>query len=242
MAPSRGCTACFLKVAAIIGMTACHVATVFGDSMPFAAMCAGLALGGATFPIMAFLIVEGYRHTSDVARYAARLGVTALVSQVPYSLVFDPVAIAVGGVEHALPFTGNVLFTLLLGLLMLLAYDRIQNRAAFWALFLFSTAASIVLDWGVIGPVMILSSYVAGPRQKGRALCAVIPMLALGVPALADVCRVGIAALPDLLYELVGGTCALVLLLLYDGRRGMPLKWFFYAYYPAHLAVLALLS
>ena len=46
--------------------------------------------------------------------------------------------------------------------------------------------------------------------------------------------------LPFALYGLVGCTAAIPLLLAYNGLRGKPLKWFFYAYYPAHITVLGL--
>lgn len=68
-------------------------------------MVALYSLGGLTFPIMAYLLCEGYRHTSSVRRYAERLAVFAVVSQIPYSLLFGA--------------TGNVLITLLIGLGML---------------------------------------------------------------------------------------------------------------------------
>ena len=42
------------------------------------------------------------------------------------------------------------------------------------------------------------------------------------------------------LYPLVGCTATIPLLWAYNGGRGRPMKWFFYAYYPAHIAVLGL--
>ena len=50
--------------------------------------------------------------------------------------------------------------------------------------------------------------------------------------------RRGIA--PSALYPLVGCTATIPLLWAYNGGRGRPMKWFFYAYYPAHIAVLGL--
>ena len=39
-------------------------------------------------------------------------------------------------------------------------------------------------------------------------------------------------------YAVVGFTIATVLVCRYNGRRGLPMKWFFYAYYPLHLLVI----
>lgn len=230
-----------LKVAAIVGMTLCHVGIVFEEALPFGVRCACLALGGVTFPIMAFLVDEGYRHTSHVGRYALRLGLFALIAQVPYGLAFDPVALQVGDAEIALPWTGNVLFTLLLGLGLVAGYDRIERRPLYWALCLAAVAGSIVLDWGLIGPVMVLMCHVLEGRQR-RTVPALLPVLATGLPALAGVLAGDVGALPDLLYEAVGGAAAIALLSCYDGTRGRPLKWFFYWYYPVHIAVLAALD
>ena len=46
--------------------------------------------------------------------------------------------------------------------------------------------------------------------------------------------------LPFVLYPLVGCPATIPLLYAYRGRRGLPMKWFFYAYYPAHIAVLGM--
>ena len=226
-----------LKVAAIVGMTACHVGVLFQDALPFAAHCACLALGGVTFPIMAFLVDEGYRHTSNVTRYAARLAVFALISQVPYGLFFDPVVLTTDAGTYQLPFTGNVLFTLLLGLGLVVGYERMRRRWLYWPLVVAAVAGSVVLDWGVVGPVMVLMCHVLTGRER-RVLPALLPVLATGLPALFGVAAGDLTCLPELLYEAVGGMAAIVLLSAYGGARGRSLKWFFYAYYPLHIAVL----
>ncbi len=230
-----------LKVAAIVGMTLCHVGVIFQNRLPFWAYCTCEAFGGLTFPIMAFLVSEGYRHTHDLRRYMQRLLLFAAVSQVPYGLVFAPMTLEVGSTVVQLPFTGNVLFTLLLGLAMLAAYDRMQNRVLFWLFFAGATLASSLLDWGVIGPVMILMAHVL-PDPRRRTLPALVAVLSLGLPALASVASGEVSALPELLYGLVGGLGAVALLASYDGTRGRPLKWFFYIYYPAHILVLGALA
>lgn len=221
-------------------MTLCHVGVIFESALPWWAYCACEAFGGLTFPIMAFLVTEGYRHTHDLRRYMARMLVFALVSQVPYGLFFEPVALELGQACVALPFTGNVLFTLLLGLALVWAHDRMKCRPAFWALVCAAVPASAVLDWGVLGPVMVLMAHIL-PEPDRRSLPALLPVLALGLPAASSLVSGDASALPELLYELVGGLAAVVVLRAYDGTRGRPLKWAFYLYYPLHILVLGLL-
>lgn len=240
--PQRAHVSSFaLKIAAIVGMTLCHVGVVFQTALPLWAYCALEAFGGLTFPIMAFLVSEGYRHTHNLRRYAGRLFVFALVAQVPYSLVFAPTPISLGDAALSLPFTGNVLFTLLLGLGLIAAHDRMRCRPGFWALFCAATLLSAALDWGVIGPVMILMCHVLDEPAR-RVYPAGLAVLALGLPALSAVLAGDAAQAGALAYELVGGTCAIALLRAYDGTRGRSLKWFFYLYYPLHIALLGILA
>ena len=73
-------------------------------------------LGRIAFPIFCFLIVEGFFHTHDVRRYMGRLGVFALISEIPYDLAFRGVPL-----EYA---HQNVFFTLLIGIGMVVLLER----------------------------------------------------------------------------------------------------------------------
>ena len=216
-----------LKIVAIVGMTLNHAAYIFYPYLPFEAQCVMLAVGGVTFPVMAFLLVEGYRYTSNMRKYAGRLLVFALVSEVPYWLF--------------LSHEGNVLFTLLLGLAALYLYDHVEQRAAFWLIFTIIVAASSLCDWGILGVVMILMIRIMPDRRQRVVYPVLVPIASLGLPRLsALMSSLDLVHLPFMLYAFVGCTGAIPLLLSYNGRRGRPLKDFFYAYDPAHIFVLGL--
>ena len=116
---------------------------------------------------------------------------------------------------------------------------------------------SLFLDWGFIGPLMILMMHAMKDPVKRVAAPLAVASLGLGlgllVSALTFIAQAVLGSepsalaaaatlLPDLLYALVGIPVAGTLLLLYNGKRGKPLKWFFYAYYPGHIAVLGLIQ
>ncbi len=263
-----GFSAFTLKIAAIVGMACNHVANVFCSLLPDAISVVLYAAGGVTFPIMCFLLVEGYRHTSDVRKYALRLTVFAVISQVPYSLLWGA--------------TPNVLWTLLVGLGLLWAYDNLKPRWAFWALTALAYFGTAPFDWGGVGVAMALLFYLLKDRRFGTAIVMLVPFAAttLGpVQALANMSASGLPVLNELVvifdfngettplffsytdpgnhilqagfyvanfailgYATLGFGAAAVLLSAYNGRRGRPIKFFFYAFYPAHLLAIWLLS
>ncbi len=227
-APKEGGISSFaLKIIAIVAMTANHAAYVFLPYLPDAAIVAMLAVGGLTFPIMAFLLVEGYRHTSSIRRYGLRLFVFALISQVPYGLFL--------GLE------ANVLFTLLAGLALLWMYDHMENRPLFWLSFLAIVLVSACADWGVAGPIVVFIMGVYPDRSRRVVYAMLVPIMGFGLPALSDFAAAGAPVfLGSALYAFAGCSASIPLLLSYKGRRGYPLKWFFYAFYPAHIALLGL--
>lgn len=225
-APQKGLSSFTLKIIAIIGMTCNHAGYIFYSYLPFEVIFVCFAIGGITFPTMAFLLVEGYKHTSDIRKYALRLFIFALIAQIPFSLFL-------------VALEANVLFTLLLGLAALYLYDHMENRTLFWLAFVGIVVVSSQCDWGMLGPIVILIMH-AVPHNKERIIFAIgLIILSVGFPSLlAYFATLDLVQLPYALYAFVGSGMCIPLLLAYNGSRGRPLKWFFYAYYPAHILVL----
>ena len=74
-------------------------------------------IGRVAFPIFCFLLLEGFLHTRDWRRYALRLGVFAVVSEIPFDLMGAHVPMSWD--------VQNVFFTLFLGLLMMKALETV---------------------------------------------------------------------------------------------------------------------
>lgn len=91
-------------------------------------------IGRLSFPIFMFLIEEGYIHTRSVNRYMIRLGVFAILSEIPFDLAFH---------GELLEFQNqNIFFTLLLGLVAIKIYDQFKERSILLASLL------VALTWG----------------------------------------------------------------------------------------------
>ena len=65
-------------------------------------------IGRIAFPIFAFMIAEGFFHTKNLKKYATRMLVFALISEIPFNLVM--------GSRIFYPLHQNVLWTFLIGI------------------------------------------------------------------------------------------------------------------------------
>ena len=82
--------------------------------------------GRLAFPIFAFMAVEGYFHTHSFRKYALRLALFAVLSEVPFDLMY--------GGTWFYPVHQNVIWTLLLGLLGIHLMEICQQGLALLAL------------------------------------------------------------------------------------------------------------
>ena len=80
--------------------------------------------GRLAFPIFAFMTVEGYFHTRNLKRYALRLLLFALLSEVPFDLMY--------GGTWFYPVHQNVIWTLLLGLLGVHLMETVRKKQKLW--------------------------------------------------------------------------------------------------------------
>ena len=252
-----------LKMIAIIGMLMQHTVLVLGTMIPVGLHFPLQFGGGFTFPIMAFFLVEGYRHTRNVKKYATRIFVFALVSQVPHMMSLGN---AVGNIFNgdAVFFYGNIMFTLFVGLVVLWLYDHMKKRALFWILFVLLSLATLLCDWGIIGPIMILLYHIIKDEKLKRT---VVPFLAFWFNLLAGFFigigvgfMIALEGLDALEYAvdapvetnflagiaaimfMVGMLASIPFIRRYSGERGPSMKYMFYAFYPLHLLVLGVLA
>ena len=192
-------------------------------------------IGRIAFPIYIFMLVEGMQHTRSKKRYLLRMGLFALISEVPFDLAF-----------FRIPFhwhAQNVFFTLFIGLAVICAMDSFEKELeklrkgpgkamsplafTFYRLFLYGAlillgccvAALLYTDYTFIGVL---------------AICAVWLLRRYPVPAAALCCLILTLSSPREFFALG----CLIPVSLYNGKRGRQPKYFFYAFYPVHLFLL----
>lgn len=144
----------FLKILAMLSMLLDHIGFAL-----FPSQLAFRALGRLAMPIFCFLIAQGFFHTRSRPRYALRLLVFCLLSELPFDwMVGDPLSGA----------SQNVFLTLLLGLLGIWGADALldQKNVAKYLCFappLAAMAAAELLrgDYGWRGALAVTLLYAA---------------------------------------------------------------------------------
>ena len=209
-----------LKLIAVISMLIDHPgAVLFPEEVWFR------IVGRLAFPIFCFLIAEGYTHTRNVKRYAFRLFLFALLSEIPFDLLFFDSWFDISG--------QNVFFTLFLGLCAVWVADILKSRwpvPAFLCAGLFAAAAQLLCtDYGAFGVALIVAFFLC--RDKDFLKTAAFLLL-----------NTGDALLNDSMVQLYAAPAVLPILL-YNGKPGKyRMKVFFYLFYPCHLLILYLVS
>lgn len=205
-----------LKMIALVTMVIDHVGAVFFPEIIWLRY-----IGRISMPIYAFLLVQGYQHTRDFKRYVIRMAVFAVVSEVPYDLLFHGTWLEFGG--------QNILFTLLTALLVMRLLDASAKSRN---IFLFIGALALI-----IAPYFLHFSY--GIYGILVPLCFFLFQKYRGIDALAFSALTYGKYLYDGNLTQVYAIAASVPILLYNGKRGaFSLKYFFYIIYPAHLLLL----
>lgn len=206
-----------LKIIAVISMLIDHSGYLIFDKFSFMNY-----IGRLAFPIFAFLITEGYTHTSNLKKYFFRLLIFAVISQIPFMLLFPS------------NFTLNILFTLALGLLAITVYNKLNNKVLG---ILFVAACSVLahflhFDYGWFGIAIIFIFYVFKNKKAYMNILFSITTFINYIYYFAKTLRI------EYLLIFLFCTLSLIPINLYNGKKGKNIKYFLYLFYPLHLIVL----
>ena len=211
-----------LKIIAMVSMVFDHVGDLFFPGVMWPRMIGRLAM-----PIFSFCIAEGYAHTRDKNRYLLRMGIFALISEVPFDLAFEGKV----GFGHQ-----NIMLTFFLSILALKIFDLIRGEetrnigktvlGTLAVLVMAGLALLLKADYTIFAVIAVFLFYVLRNRHPLVRSGVGVAFLAL-TRTMGYYCTTGFSLIP---------------LLLYNGKRGRGLKWLFYAFYPGHLLALFVLK
>jgi len=213
-------TSFILKIIAIISMFLDHLSySIYGH---FSWLN---YLGRIAFPIFAFQITEGYNNTKNLKKYFLRIGIFAILSQIPFFLFTK---------TFTDTFTLNIFFTLLAGLFSITIYDKFKNK------FLGLTCCTIIgimseilhFDYGWFGILIILIFYIFKNNQVNITIAFIFAVLIKYIIALLQNNYYGYYILA--LFTML----SIIPILLYNKKQGKKIKYFFYIFYPVHLLIL----
>ncbi|MBR3883019.1 MAG: conjugal transfer protein TraX [Clostridia bacterium] len=228
-----------LKILAIIFMLLDHLwATIIPGNQWMT------NVGRLAFPIFAFLIVEGFTHTSDLNKYIKRLFIFALISEIPFNLIYTG--------SWIFPFHQNVMFTLLLGLLCISEIDKVKNNKEIKSriksilklvLYLLISIIGFV-DYGITGVLTIIVFYIF-KDFKYAWLGQLISLIFLYIVFFKG--QSIVINIFDFEYFLPLqsiGILSLIPIWLYNGKKGKKnklIQYTFYCFYPVHMLAIYLI-
>ena len=210
-----------LKVCAYITMLIDHIGLCFFPEAMWMR-----AIGRVSAPIFAYGIAVGYWHTMQKGtemRYLKRIGLFALVSQIPYVMMTqNPLQVSIGG-------------TFFLSLLLLIAMNRAPLVAgvSLWPLvaaLILAAATVLHVDGGAMAVLMVLQCFcfIVRPGYKWWGWTACVPL---------HIACAFIYSPPQPIYILAALAYPIICLMRPYDRKVVLSKRVSYAIYPVHMAI-----
>lgn len=256
-----------LKIIACVTMLMDHIGYCYYYTFEYAELFR--TIGRMSYPLFAFLIATGYNYTKNINRYLLRLFLFAIITEPFFDRAFMGTWYDMG-YQNAL-YTlflglfaiymldtvrkgGSRLLCIVPVFLCMLCAEYYKTDYGYWGVLM------IVLFylfqgrkwWQLLGTACVLLLYWRWPfigyrvtawwKESGPSLSYA------SIPVLRTILQ---GSAPTAWQQTKGWSLlALVPIFLYNGRSGMPknpkvkkaLQYFFYAFYPLHLMILALLN
>ncbi|MBP3351699.1 MAG: conjugal transfer protein TraX [Lachnospiraceae bacterium] len=172
-------------------------------------------IGRVAFPIFCFLLVEGFMRTRNIGKYIGRMALFVILAEIPYDLVF--LARTPAWEDQ------SVMLTLLIGLLAMWGCSLIEKK---WP-------ENHIVQW--VGFVICLGlgmwlAYLLKTDYAHKGILSIMAMYFFRKDRNMQILAGGITFCWE-----PWALLAFPLIYLYNGQRGMKMKYFFYAFYPLHL-------
>lgn len=208
--------------------------------------------GRISFPLFAFCLVEGYKHTSNLGKYIKRLMVFALISQIPY-MFFISVVNKCNILEVR---KLNIMFTLLMGIISIILYEKCKNKYIGFLLVVFEAILGFLLkvDYSWFGVMLCFILFISRDNKKRQVVLYVF--LVLIYYAYLVIFSYMNNSLPINLYEFIRTykknilsvlftIMPIIVFCIYNGKKGKEIKgfrYFYYIFYPVSCLIFYLIS
>lgn len=202
-------TSYHLKIIALISMMTDHLGVVFFPDIPWFRM-----IGRMAFVLYAFMLVEGTNYTSNLSKYKKKLFVWALLSEVPYDLVFYDSYFSLD--------SQNIFFTLLIGVVGIELFNQNIFKNILIASLGIFLGYVLKVDYSWYGIALIYGFYFF---RKSL-------FLNLSFAQLLSVFY-SINIFPIQFFAFLG----FIPIILYNGKLGKKIGDIYYAFYAVHLIV-----
>lgn len=199
-------------------------------------------IGRIAFPLFAFQLTQSYIHTKNLKKFIYRLLIFSLVSQIPFTLFLSTFADTYNTIQifslNIRLYSLNIGFTMLLSVLAILAFDKIENKFCGLGVSLLIVFISQLLnvDYGAFGVLLILILYIFRNNKFALNICCIITICSYYFIRFLQKPTISIVNyyLPLTLF-----TCLpFIFINLYNGKQGAKVKYLFYIFYPMHLLLL----
>ena len=233
-------TSFVLKLIAIISMLIDHTGDTF-ISLLGPKLIYFNALGRLAFPLFCFMLVQGYYHTHNLKKYMLRLLIGGILSQAQFMIFCN---IFSGSYFHV-----NVLFSLLFGLISLWIWDYklFDNKegkffiVVSWIiklaiiLALIGIASSLKFDYGAVVIPFILIIHIFFKKHK-----IIFALLYAALSFITYKYVSGFTGIHLIVYS-IAAFLPIIIMFLYNGKKGPNTKHGLYLIYPIHLIILDLI-
>lgn len=184
-------------------------------------------IGRLAFPIFSFMIVEGFLHTHNLRKYLCRLFLFAIISEIPYDLANTGTVLEIS--------KQNVLWTFIIAIIMMWTLERIRTKIESNVKYILLTIIVISIsalfaifsDGGIGGILLIASMYLFHKKKTCYWIGCVLSLCVMSL---------------QFMWIQLFAAVALILLEVYNGKKGKDYKYLFYIFYPAHLLILWFVS
>ena len=203
-------------------------------------------IGRITFPIFAFMIVEGYFHTSNLKKYVIRLFIFALISEIPFNLAM--------GSSLFYPIHQNVLWSFLISIGLIHWNEKTKKKQISKRILVGIATVCIGYIGGLLtfvdfynaGILIVLTFYFFRGRKWWHYVCQLICMWYINCEMLGGFgYEINILGSTQFIARQGFALFALVPIWLYKGKQGHHSKEFqyiCYAFYPLHLLILGIIK